>query len=241
MAWASEAVESDEFKKTLAAGIYHLAVGHDPQTTIERQEFETLWRALSEDNYSANKLIHRLVDTKSFGAPGPSSRPNAIWKRHKQVANDLANALELSVDLVCKEVGTYNCTDKVFLTTLGGNDPFNKSQYRPADVTSAMTPIAFERVVLSACSTRVEDDLVGPARVFTFIDLGKASLEGDEAAVDTQTTALYQRLHARLPNQGELSAVRDLMTDDAGIPVSAVDFAKLACLVIGSSKEFLFL
>ncbi len=240
LTWASEAAETDEFKKTLAAGIYHLAVGHDPQTLIERQEFEAIWRALAADGYSANKLIHRLIDTRSFGAPGPSSRPNAVLKRHKQIANDLARALELNINALCKEVSTYQCTDKVFLTTLGGNDPINKSQYRPAATTSAMTPIALERVVLSACSSRVEEDLATGARVFTFIDLTKGSLAGDEAAVDRQTIDLYQRLHARLPNQGELAAVRELMVDDSGNPVTPTDFAKLACLVIGSSKEFLF-
>ncbi len=240
LAWASEAAETDEFKKTLAAGLYHLAVGHDPQTLLERQEFEALWRALPADGYSANKLIHRLIDTRSFGAPGPSSRPNVVWKRHKQIANDLARALEFGTNEVCKEVGTYQCTDQVFLTALGGNDPINKSQYKPAGTTSAMTPIALERVVLSACSLRVEEDLKAAARVFKFIDLTKGSVEGDELAVDRQTSDLYQRLHGRLPNQSELMAVRELMVDDAGSPVTAAEFAKLACFIIGSSKEFLF-
>ncbi len=240
LAWANEAAESDEFKKTLAAGIFQLAVGHGPQTTIERQEFEALWRALPEDGYSVNKLIHRLIDAKSFGAPGPSARVNVVWKRHKQVANDLAKALELGLDRLCKEVGIYQCTDQAFLTALGGNDPFNKSQYRPAAVTSVMTPIALERVVLAACGTRVEMDLAGDARVFRFIDLSKSSLVGDEAAVVQQIESLYQRLHARQPSQAEMTAVSELIYDNLGQPVSASDFAKLACLVIGSSKEFLF-
>jgi hypothetical protein len=35
----------------------------------EQEAFLALWRSLPEDGYSANRLIHRLVDTRAFGAP----------------------------------------------------------------------------------------------------------------------------------------------------------------------------
>lgn len=238
--WAEAAAETDWFKKTVAQGLYRHAIGHESQTVIERQEFAALWQAFAADGYSANKMLHRLIDSRSFGAVGPAARPVAVWKRHKQIARDLARAMQLPLAQVCKEVGTYSCADQVFLTVLGGNDPINKSQYRPAAAPTILTPIALERFVLSACSQRVELDSGGEPAVFNFIDLRKSSLLGDESEVDLQTAELYRRLHARDPQASELAAMRELLVADDGTALPALEFAKLACFIVGSSQEFLF-
>jgi hypothetical protein len=44
------------------------AVGHEPQPE-ELAEFEAIWTALPEDGFSANRLLHRLIDTDAFGTP----------------------------------------------------------------------------------------------------------------------------------------------------------------------------
>ena len=65
-AWAQEAIKSDEFKRNLATMFFEQALGRMPSTK-DAKEFDPLWKSLPEDGFSANKLIHRLVDTTAFG------------------------------------------------------------------------------------------------------------------------------------------------------------------------------
>lgn len=66
--WAEVASESDEFKRNLAAMLFEHALGHEPEPD-EQDEFIALWQSLPDEGWSANRLIHRLVDGAAFGAP----------------------------------------------------------------------------------------------------------------------------------------------------------------------------
>lgn len=66
--WAEVASESDEFKRNLAAMFFEHALGHEPEPD-EQDEFIALWQSLPDEGWSANRLIHRLVDGAAFGAP----------------------------------------------------------------------------------------------------------------------------------------------------------------------------
>lgn len=66
--WAKVASESDQFKRTMTETFYVHAFGRKPDPT-NLDEFNALWRSLPEDGYSANRLLHRLIDTQTFGAP----------------------------------------------------------------------------------------------------------------------------------------------------------------------------
>jgi hypothetical protein len=66
--WARVAVESDAFKRNLADMFFQHALGRSASSR-EQTEFTALWQSLPGDGYSANKLIHRLVDTLAFGRP----------------------------------------------------------------------------------------------------------------------------------------------------------------------------
>jgi hypothetical protein len=66
--WAYRASESDQFKRNLANIFFQHALGRSPDPE-ELGEYDALWQSCVEDGYSANRLIHRLVDTHSFGAP----------------------------------------------------------------------------------------------------------------------------------------------------------------------------
>lgn len=68
MEWAQVAVESDAFKRNMAAMFFEHALGHEPSPD-EQADFIDLWQSIPNDGWSANQLIHRLVDTQSFGAP----------------------------------------------------------------------------------------------------------------------------------------------------------------------------
>lgn len=65
---AKVASNSDEFKRNMAQMFFVHALGRKP-TPAEQPEFAELWRSLPKDRYSANRLLHRLIDTHSFGAP----------------------------------------------------------------------------------------------------------------------------------------------------------------------------
>jgi hypothetical protein len=66
--WAKVASESDQFKRTMTETFYIHAFGRKPDQA-DLPEFNGLWRSLPEDGYSANRLLHRLIDTQTFGAP----------------------------------------------------------------------------------------------------------------------------------------------------------------------------
>lgn len=240
MDWSKKAANSDAFKVNLAKMFYHQALGREAATTNERSEFATLWQSIPADGYSMNKLLHRLIATKSFGAVGPSSAPVALWKRHAVIAHDLQRGLQLSANDFCQELGQFSCTDNVFLTTLGGNDPFAKSQYRPSENPGVTTPVALERVALNACSKRVMLDAAGTPKVFTRFKLDVSTLVTQLNAVDQMNQDLYRLLLGRDANSEELNVLRQLTVDDAGKPVSAKDVATLSCFTIATSREFAF-
>jgi hypothetical protein len=66
--WGKVAANSDEFKRNMARMFFGHALGREP-TAADQADFQAMWRALADDGYSANKLIHRLVDSVSFGGP----------------------------------------------------------------------------------------------------------------------------------------------------------------------------
>jgi hypothetical protein len=66
--WALVAAESDEFKRNMVLIFFEHALNRGPLPN-EVEEFRTLWQSLPLDGYSANRLIHRLVDTRAFGVP----------------------------------------------------------------------------------------------------------------------------------------------------------------------------
>lgn len=66
VAWARVAAESDAFKRNLAMLFFRHAFGREP-APFEEPALEQAWKALPSDGYSANRLIHRIIDLSSFG------------------------------------------------------------------------------------------------------------------------------------------------------------------------------
>jgi hypothetical protein len=66
--WGKVAANSDEFKHNMAEMFFRHALGREP-TAPDQADFQALWRALPGDGYSANKLLHRMIDSQSFGGP----------------------------------------------------------------------------------------------------------------------------------------------------------------------------
>lgn len=160
-----------------------------------------------------------------------------LWKRYKSLEDSLASGLDLDLDQICKEVGVYSCFNKVYLSALGGNQPFNLSQYnRPLNPT-IITPISLERIILSACEARIEKDILleSNAKIFRYI-----SLDSKKPGVEDlkkQTVFLYRKLLLRDPIEEEMKTILEFSDN----PLSGRQLAKSLCFAIGSSIEIIFI
>lgn len=65
---AREMANSREFQRNLAHTFFVYTIGHSPLPD-ELDEFDAVWTAMPTDGYSANRLLHRIVDTDAFGIP----------------------------------------------------------------------------------------------------------------------------------------------------------------------------
>lgn len=164
------------------------------------------------------------------------------WKRYRQFEADLMRGLELDAAQVCQELGGVSCIQDVHRIALGGHKPIELGMYRPLDHTLKTTPVAVDRVLLSACAKRVELDAALGAEsavVFRGLELGAPAPEPGSAAVTATVETLYRRLLGRDPEVAERDRVAALASAD-GETVTGRDFATLACFAIGSTSEFLF-
>lgn len=175
------------------------------------------------------------VDGVQPSALASSARPRLQWKRYAAFEADLSSALELAPDVLCKEFGSEPCVRGVHLVALGGHEPFRSGMLESAAEPLATTPTVVERVVLNACSQRVELDRSEP-KLFKFDLSAPPSAE----AIDALASTLYRRFMARDPEPLERSTLAELARDDSGQPLGGDEFAKLACFVVGTSSEFLF-
>lgn len=183
----------------------------------------------------------------SSAVPGQPASPKALvrFKGDRVLANDLSRDLALEPTAICSELGSFDCTSKVHKVTLGGVDPYDRQLYVPLRTTAPTTPLAAERVVLSACLERARRDFEAPDAAVLF---GGLSLDGGrllDAHGDAASAAierLYVALLARHATPGEIAAVADSYAaiEASGDPTPAQTWAGLSCFAIGTSVEFLF-
>lgn len=173
--------------------------------------------------------------------PSPSlfyDNKGILWKRHKSFENTISSALSLPAREICNEIDLYPCIDKIYLSALGGNEPFTLAQYHRPENPSIITPIAVERILLHACEKRIQLDISlgkSNAKVFSAIDLNTSKATTEE--VKNQTTLLYQLFHQRDPSKEELE-ITSQFSNNTSEPKT---LAKSLCFAIGSTIEVLFL
>lgn len=166
-----------------------------------------------------------------------STRAQLLWKRNVVLERDIVRALELSPGEVCNERGIASCTREVHHVALGGAAPFSLGLHKPLPTPMLSTAVVVDRVILSACSTRVAKDADGPAVVFTAMDLDdEQAPDADDGAFIATVTTLYRRFLSRDPTDEEVAVLGELVVE----PMTAREFAILACYSVGSTTEFLF-
>lgn len=187
---------------------------------------------------SAFLAVAACGDEATTGEPvTQSTRAQLMWKRNVALERDIVRALELAPDEVCTELGMASCTRDVHHVALGGPAPFSLGLHKALPTPMLSTAVVVDRVILSACSNRVDKDLEGDPVVFTALDLDAAAAPDadDEAFVATVTT-LYQRFLSRNPTDEEVSVLGELVEEE----MTAKELAILACYAVGSTTEFLF-
>lgn len=187
------------------------------------------------------------TSTSTSTSTQPAS-PNASvrFKGPERLRNDLARALSLAPNELCNELGAYSCTDKVHVVTLGGVSPYQHQIYEPLRKTVASTPLAADRVVLSACMERAKRDFSAPegAAIWRGLEIDAAgkltspSSEKVKAAIDM----LYGQLLSRGAAEPEVAAVVAFYDEVAqrAPEKPAESWAALSCYAVGTSVEFLF-
>lgn len=158
-----------------------------------------------------------------------------VWKRYRALENGIAAALDLPKEQVCMEVGQYSCVDKVHLSVLGGNDPYDQGQYERPEAPSIITALAVDRIILTSCNSKIQQEKASTPVVFKFIPLTSPNVNAVQ--LESQAVELYRRFLARDPSDQEKAAIAKF-AQDAG---SAEEAALALCYAIGTQAENIFL
>lgn len=175
-----------------------------------------------------------------------SSSARVRFKGGQRLQNDLARALSLRPTEVCTELGNLQCVDQVHTVALGGVDAYQSQILRPAPDTGATTPLAVERVALSACSRRSGLDFADPDRATLWTGLSldaDGNLDLRRGALPTGSVVeLYRRALGREPSASEVSSLSELYgtVRSERAQAAAETWATLVCFVIFTSTESLF-
>lgn len=184
--------------------------------------------------------------------PGPqdpvaqSAKALVRFKGDLRLARDFSAVLGLDRNELCTELGQYSCTDDVHKIGLGGVDPYEGGVYERAQSTGVTAPLIVERVAMSGCIRRVDEDFADPtgALVFRNLDVdADGRLEDVQSqVVDDAVTTLIRRSWLRDPRGNEVKHFRDLYTSLEGVdePEPARAWATLTCVTVLTSMESLF-
>jgi len=167
-----------------------------------------------------------------------SANARVLWKRHIALASDLSTALALPRGQLCQEFVDYDCVDEVFLSSLGGNDPYYSARYDREPRPTVVTPMALERVAWSACLTKIDQERAreGDA-VFGPFALDDVVLDDDDvAALQDLLRRLTRRFFARDALPSEVRIVADLVDGET----TDAEAAASVCFALATSAEFLF-
>ena len=168
-----------------------------------------------------------------------SNKARVKFKGNDRLRNEFARMLDLDPAIVCTELGLYSCTHLVHQVALGGSEPYGLGLNEPLPFTTITTPLAVDRLALSACRTRVDLDLATPSTAFIYKG-ALADADGDDvaAAIDL----LYKQALIRPPQEDEIESLRQLHRDveALGGTNTVRDWAIGSCFAVSTTMEQLF-
>lgn len=209
--------------------------------------------AASKDAASKDGAASDSVPTERLAA---SRQARVKYKSGARYANDLAAALDLQRDAVCRELGRYDCVDEVHRIVLGGVEPYTLGVREPLPSIGVTAPIAQDRVALAACTERIERDLAAVYRVppdaaaeplfLTAVDVDAPT----PGQLEATAGRFYDRILRRAATPDEVSALAQFhstVTDEPGESGGTVtratvtrDWAILSCFMVATTLENIF-
>jgi hypothetical protein len=162
------------------------------------------------------------------------AKPGSVYAR------DLATALDLPRENVCRELGLYDCADEVHRIALGGVEPYVQAMFNPLPTSPITAPIATDRVALSACGARARLDL-DTSGAGLFAPLRGAARPSD-STLDQVTQGLYRGLLLRNPTPDESAVARDFYDEavaESGDGATRT-WAVMTCFAVATHVEALF-
>jgi hypothetical protein len=162
------------------------------------------------------------VDPSGLPPVVESSKSRLTFRGGPLYASLLSSGLEIPREELCRELGLYDCVKDVHRIALLDVEPYRTGIIEPLENTVVSSPIAVERVALSACTQWAK----------------KSAVTDRPAAI----TSLYQRLLQRDPDQTELDHLEGLYTSMAAVGDPALDesWAAMSCFAIATTTEALF-
>jgi hypothetical protein len=186
-----------------------------------------------------DKVASDSVPTERVAA---SRQARVKYKSGARYANDLAAALDLQRDAVCRELGRYDCVDEVHRIVLGGVEPYTLGVREPLPSLGVTAPIAQDRVALAACTERIERDLAASEPVFLTAVDADAPTPGQ---LEATAGRFYDRILRRAATPDEVSALvqfHSTVTDGPGESgaTATYDWAILSCFMVATTLESIF-
>ena len=171
-----------------------------------------------------------------------SRQARVKYKSGARYANDLAAALDLPREAVCRELGRYDCVDEVHRIVLGGVEPYTLGVREPLPSLGVTAPIAQDRVALAACTERIERDLAASEPVFLKAVDVDAPTPGQ---LEATAGRFYDRILRRAATPGEVSVLAQFhstVTDEPGESGATAtrDWAILSCFMVATTLESIF-
>lgn len=174
----------------------------------------------------------------------PSRQPRVKYKSGARYASDLAAALDLERDAVCRELGLYDCVDDVHRIVLGGVEPYTLGVWEPLPSMAVTAPIAQDRVALAACTERIARDLEASEPVF----LRKIDVDAPSPGqLEATAKRFYDHILRRAATSDEVNALAQFhstvtdQTGETGEGVAATrDWAILSCFMVATTLESIF-
>jgi hypothetical protein len=171
-----------------------------------------------------------------------SRQARVKYKSGARYATDLAMALSLPRDALCRELGRYDCVDEVHRIVLGGVEPYTLGVREPLPSIAVTAPIAQDRVALAACTERIERDLAASEPVFLTTADVDAPTPGQ---LEATAKRFYERILRRDATPHEVSALAQFhstVTDEPGQSRATAtrDWAILSCFMVATTLESIF-
>ena len=142
-------------------------------------------------------------------------------------AERLSQGLGVETETLCNELGRFSCVS-LHNIALGGVEPYDKNVLSPLPEPATTSPIAVERIALSACAEAVRQDRqsAGPLSLANFTSEARARA----------TQHLYRGLVLRNPSATEVAEL-EVFADEVSDPQT---WAVAACVAVATSLEVLF-